>query len=137
MTVGNFSECLLNDSNGALGVSSTFISSTTSMSSISSSSSSSSIASQSIEDIIEKAEPIVLTTFIATPISDSVFSSTKSSPQTTTNISTTTTTTYNNNNNSNTTAHSLGYLKKMRSAPKTGRNHAGAKYLASQYTSSK
>jgi plasmanylethanolamine desaturase len=44
----------------------------------------------------------------------------------------------NNNNNSHISTHSLGNLRKhMKSAPKSGRNHAGAKYLASQYTNVK
>ena len=31
-------------------------------------------------------------------------------------------------------SHSIGAIKKARASPKGGRNHAGAKYLASQYT---
>ena len=41
----------------------------------------------------------------------------------------------NSNNASHVSTHALGNLRKhMKSAPKSGRNHAGAKYLASQYT---
>lgn len=141
MTVGNFSECLLNDSNGALGVSSAFISSNINnsmSSSISSSSSSTSIVSQCIEDILDKAEPIVLTTLPSTntmPISDPVLPSIKPSTSSTITTPVLLANTSNNAINNGSVKHSLGHLKKMRSAPKTGRNHAGAKYLASQYTS--
>lgn len=108
MTVGNLSECLINDSSCALGASAFSIERVISSTNINQSNATTTAASSNI--LHEKVEPIVSSSLPA-PCLDAVSS-----------------------NKSTTLTHSLGYLKKMRSAPKTGRNHAGAKYLASQYT---
>ena len=112
-------ECLqnINDSNGAsastaassAALLSTFLAATTAPSSSASSNSSSNNAQSSanLKNKIEKFEPVTLS---------STSSATEKSNT--------------DNHNQSTNAHSLGSLKKARS----GRNHAGAKYLASQYT---
>jgi hypothetical protein len=125
MTVGmNTWECLqtFNDSNGtsASSVASTnAVLSTISTISSSTTSSSSTNNTQyptNSKNKVEQYEPVTVSSATSQPVLESSNSNSNS-----------------NNQNTSTNAHSLGSLKKARS----GRNHAGAKYLASQYTQGK
>ena len=134
MTVGmNTWECLqnLNDSNGAsagTAASSTAILTAFSTNTSSSASSNSLVNntqySSNTKNKIEKFEPVTVSSTLPSPIIENSNLISNINSKSNNNIS---------NQNPSTNAHSLGSLKKARS----GRNHAGAKYLASQYTQGK
>lgn len=120
MTVGmNTWECLqtFNDSNGtsASSVASTNVVLST-ISTISSSSANNTQYPTNLKNKVEQYEPVTVSSTTSSTVLESCNSNSNS-----------------NNQNTSTNAHSLGSLKKARS----GRNHAGAKYLASQYTQGK
>lgn len=125
MTVGNLTERLINDSANALdtgGFSIVNNNCSNNLNSINNLTAPNSIQT----NCLDNEEPITsMNTELPSNKSSSNAINTNHISNTT-NITTTT--------NNSTSSHSLGYLKKMRSHPKTGRNHAGAKYLASQYT---
>ena len=130
MTVGNLSECLqtINDANsgtGSAGLNGVSGGVTVSNPTPAFNNNTNNLA-VNVESLLSNVEPAIKSTNTQSIETNNTSTNTAN----TTNNSTTTNT--NNILNSSGSSHSLGALKKAR--PKTGRNHAGAKYLASQYT---
>ena len=114
MTVNNISECLqtINDAN------STMTTSATGQSSIAP-------TNPTISSGVIPENFTVLSNNVEPSLKSNTSTESISNPSTVINSST-------NNSNISTNTHSLAALRKAR--PKSGRNHAGAKHLASMYT---
>lgn len=148
MTVGlNSLECLqsltegkinVNETTSGTGQTSTTTPAATSSTSNVAASSTSTSSMTNLQNAINKtANSCEMLEPMAAPSSTTSATTITTSTTTTSAAASSTPTNNDLNNNHIHSTQSLGALKKLRAPPKSGRNHAGAKYLASQYTQSR
>lgn len=140
MTVGkNTFDCLINTANGSIdnATAAALVAPSSSTATASTTTTTTTTTSSNDEDLLTTSNITNKTTTTSSTV-DSLNSLTATTNSNSSSSSSIVDHAITNNNNSHAiTTESIGAIKKARAAPKSGRNHAGAKILASQYTTSK